>query len=1273
MTLLPTRFIITCLLLLCSFFGASLFGQSSWTLVGPERPTNNTNQFNGSGRLNCVAFHPNDPNILYAGSPAGGFWISTNGGQSWSNSSSGLGAQGVSTIAVHPTNPDTIFIGTGDRDQYLSTGKGVWKSTDAGATWESTNGSSLDIRTVNKLLVNPINPNKMVAATSGNIYLSNDGGITWNQASGVNYDIKDIAFHPTNPDIVYGARKSFIKSIDGGQTWNTIYSGIYPASSRMAIAVSEDEPNWVYAISGSDNTGLQAIFRSENSGIDFSTLNNTSNVLGALNYGSNPSSSFSSTHLVIAVDPTNANTFYTGCYNVWKSIDGGNSASIASFWYNTSYADGMFPLQTGIEFSPHNNDIYVTGSGGLYYSNDQSTTWNDISGNLTIATIHDISMDNDGENSILASAHESGSIFFEGDNSATIFPGSSSHGIIDPNNPDILYINSSAGIIRRSMDGGNTFTSITTDITETGAYIEVFELASANTNLMYLGRKDIYRNSAVQTEDTWVKISSFSGTSNIHNLTIAPTNNDVIYVSRYNGTFYQTSNGSAVSPTWTDITSSLPIANDPSAVAIGNDASSHLFIGISNQIFESTDGGDNWTDISSGINTTSTEEITNILIDPENINNGMYISLKSGEIYYKDNTMNDWIDFSSGMPNTPVSDLMMHHSNEDCNSQLYAATLGRGLWKSAPYAINNIAPTACFTSSKTTACIGETIELIDRSFGIPTSWQWNITPNTFSFEEGTNENSSLPIVRFLASNQYTIELIVTNEVGSDTEAKTNYITIEALFEPCEFTENFDTQTPCSTVSDCGITTCALFGKWQNVSIDDIDWRTNTGSTVTSGTGPSSDTTLGTELGVYAYLEGSGCFESTASLESKCINLNQNYTLSFAYHMYGSGMGSLHVDIYDDGEWHHDITPALEGDQGNQWNYLTVDLSAWTGKTVRLRIRGITGLTYASDIAIDDIQLINGLPETTLINSCEPITSPDGTTLWSINGLYADTITTAAGCDSIVVVDLHIYEESANVEDEFICPGDDYTYPDGTVSNNITATETHTSILSGQSSSGCDSSITTTLHISETYDIDRFDTLCYGGSYPLPGGKIQHNITETFTHTYLGTSSLGCDSVIRTHLEVIEINTNVSVDGPKITALAPDSQFQWIDCFDNSTIAEETSNEFIATYSGSFASVISKKMCTDTTECESIILVGLGKPNDQTMAFPNPTAGLVHIPTTGDYQILSIEITDSQGKPTPFTETENADGSIIYLEGESGIYLIQVTTIHGTQQIQVFKN
>jgi PKD repeat protein len=185
-----------------------------------------------------------------------------------------------------------------------------------------------------------------------------------------------------------------------------------------------------------------------------------------------------------------------------------------------------------------------------------------------------------------------------------------------------------------------------------------------------------------------------------------------------------------------------------------------------------------------------------------------------------------------------------------------------------------------------------------------------------------------------------------------------------------YIQDLDTFSNCSTAWGCSDISCALADGWFNVPNllgDSIDFRTHSGSTGSANTGPSSDHTQGNASGKYLYLEtsgnsGSGCRNQLAYLHSPCIDLRhtQQPMLSFWRHLYGSSIGSLHVDVLSNGQWIEDVVPEVSGNQGDMWIQEVVDLSAFAGETIVIRFRATTGNGFSGDLALDDIQ-ITSLP------------------------------------------------------------------------------------------------------------------------------------------------------------------------------------------------------------------------------------------------------------------------------------------------------------------------
>ena len=176
------------------------------------------------------------------------------------------------------------------------------------------------------------------------------------------------------------------------------------------------------------------------------------------------------------------------------------------------------------------------------------------------------------------------------------------------------------------------------------------------------------------------------------------------------------------------------------------------------------------------------------------------------------------------------------------------------------------------------------------------------------------------------------------------------------------TYDFDNTISCPTTNNCGGTNCALNGGWININStfhDDFDMRVNNTGTPSQNTGPSADHTLGTSVGKYIYSEASNnCYEAESHVVSPCLNLSGTIRpeLSFWYHMLGNDVGSLSVDVLTSKGWDLDVIPSINGNQGNSWLNKKVDLNNYRGEIITIRFRIKTGDLWASDIALDDINI-----------------------------------------------------------------------------------------------------------------------------------------------------------------------------------------------------------------------------------------------------------------------------------------------------------------------------
>ena len=193
---------------------------TSWTALGPA-PASITGTRN-SGRTTAIVADPTDPNIVYIGAASGGVWKTTNANSSpptWTPLTDGQAALTTGDIALAPSNPSVVYVATGEPDNSGDSyyGRGVLKSTDAGATWTLFNdGGVFDRKTMSRIVVSPTDPNTVYVAVAGGgvngvggstgVYRSTDGGTTWTNltsALGTSATYSDFEIDPTNSNVAY--------------------------------------------------------------------------------------------------------------------------------------------------------------------------------------------------------------------------------------------------------------------------------------------------------------------------------------------------------------------------------------------------------------------------------------------------------------------------------------------------------------------------------------------------------------------------------------------------------------------------------------------------------------------------------------------------------------------------------------------------------------------------------------------------------------------------------------------------------------------------------------------------------------------------------------------------------------------------------------------------------------------------------------------------------------------------------------------------------------
>ena len=173
----------------------------AWEELGPA---------NIGGRTRVIRFHPNNPNIMFAGSVSGGLWKSTDAGNIWVPITDFLPNLAVGAFEFDPLHPDTMYLGTGEGNYNIDAvlGIGLLKSTDGGNTWEQTSLSFpySSSSAINKISVDPTNPLNIVVATRSGLRRTTDGGVSFTYPTGSGAgDFKDVQRDPQNPNTLLAA------------------------------------------------------------------------------------------------------------------------------------------------------------------------------------------------------------------------------------------------------------------------------------------------------------------------------------------------------------------------------------------------------------------------------------------------------------------------------------------------------------------------------------------------------------------------------------------------------------------------------------------------------------------------------------------------------------------------------------------------------------------------------------------------------------------------------------------------------------------------------------------------------------------------------------------------------------------------------------------------------------------------------------------------------------------------------------------------------------
>jgi photosystem II stability/assembly factor-like uncharacterized protein len=695
-------------------FDEKTYSSVQWRSIGPFR----------GGRSCAVEGVRGKPNLFYFGATGGGVWKTNDGGKTWSNISDGFFGGSIGAVAVSEYDNNIIYAGGGEETirGNVSSGDGVWKSTDAGKTW--TNVGLKDSRNIGRIRIHPKNPDLVYVAAMGNPYKSNsergvfrskDGGKTWEKTLFINEDVGvvDLCLDPNNQRVMYASswrfrRKPYEfssggegcalwKSTNGGDTWENISTaeGLPKGTWGISgVSVSGANSDRIFAIIENENGG---VFRSDDAGKTWKKVNETRDLRQRAWYYSR-----------IYADTKDENKVYVMNVSYGKSTDGGATFKMK----NAQHGD-----HHDLWIDPDNAQRMIIGDdGGAQVTYDGGETWSTYY-NQPTAQYYRVTTDNhfpyriyvaQQDNSTIRVAHRSENGTIGKDDWEETAGGESAHIAPDPLNDDIVYGTSYDGYLTRKdhSNGQERSINVLPD-NPMGAGAEVMKYRFQWNMPIFFSPHDpkkLYAcsnhlHATTNEGQTWEvlspdltrndksKLGSSGGPITKDNTSVeyyctvfaaaeSPRVKDLLWVGSDDGLVHLSKDGGK---NWTNITPK----NMPEWIQINsiepdplNDGGCYFAATMYKSgdfkpyLFRTKDYGVTWTKITEGIDN---EAFTRVVrADPKRAGllyagteTGMYVSFNDGD---------SWQPFQLNLPKVPITDLAIKNDN------LIAATQGRSIW-----------------------------------------------------------------------------------------------------------------------------------------------------------------------------------------------------------------------------------------------------------------------------------------------------------------------------------------------------------------------------------------------------------------------------------------------------------------------------------------------------------------------------------------------------------------------------------------------------------------
>ena len=781
-------------------FDPSLFNSMKWRMIGPHR----------GGRTVGATGIPHQPNIFYIGVNNGGVWKTTDYGRTWFPIFDGQSTGSIGTITVAPSNPDIIYVGSGEglHRPDLSTGNGIYKSTDAGKTWMHLglqNGQQIP-----KIAVDPKNPDRIFVAVLGHpygpneergIYRSTNGGKTFEKIlyKDENTGGDDVTIDPHDPNIIFatlwesregpwengawsGTGGGIYKSTDGGTTWKKLFKGLPEnlVQAHIAIAPSSSSSSIIYVAIGTTEpndygTGKgMGIYRSDDGGENWKKISDDGRPEARIGGGDVPE---------LMVDPKNSEIVYSTSIVVWRSVDGGKT------WTGIRGAPGgddyqniwINPLQPNIMLVTGDQGAIITVNGGQTFS-----SWY----NQPTAQIYHVSTDNAFPYNVYGSQQESGSVGIasrSNDGQITFHEwhpvGAQEYGYVaaDPLDPNIIYGGKLSKYDKRTGQAQN----IAPEAVKSGKYrflrtAPVLFSPVDKKTLFYAGNvlfktlnggKDWQIISPDLSRESW-DIPASVGIYTSDELkkmprrgviyTVAPSAKDIntIWCGTDDGLIHLTKDGGK---TWKNVTP--PVITSWSKISLMD--ASHFDVNtvyaavnrirlddMHPHIYKTKDGGKTWKEIINGL---PDDPINVVREDP--VRKGLLFAGSETAVYVSFDDGEHWQSLRLNMPATSIRDLIIK------DDDLVIGTHGRSFW-----ILDDITPLRQLTLPDRQAgnqLVNQSVILYKPANAYRVRWNmWTDTPLPQEEPAGENPPDGAIIDYYLNGNAKNVSLEIQDAKGN---------------------------------------------------------------------------------------------------------------------------------------------------------------------------------------------------------------------------------------------------------------------------------------------------------------------------------------------------------------------------------------------------------------------------------------------------------------------------------------------------------------------------